>query len=78
MILMNYISVKEASEKWKISDSRIRVLCREGRIEGAMKIGRNWLIPPMLKWDWNVNVIFSDHGVVRMFTVLDRRNINNT
>lgn len=42
---MNYICIKEASEKWKISDSRIRVLCREGRIEGAMKIGRNWAIP---------------------------------
>lgn len=42
---MNYISVREASEKWKISDRRIRVLCGEGRIEGAMIIGRNWLIP---------------------------------
>lgn len=42
---MDYISIKEASEKWGISDSRIRLLCREGRIEGAIKIGRNWVIP---------------------------------
>jgi len=42
---MSYISIKEASEKWGISDSRIRLLCREGRIEGAIKIGRNWAIP---------------------------------
>ncbi len=42
---MGYISIKEASEKWGISDSRIRLLCREGRIEGAIKIGRNWAIP---------------------------------
>jgi len=42
---MNYISITEASKKWGISDSRIRVLCREGRIEGAVKIGRNWSIP---------------------------------
>src|SRR5699024_4350594 len=42
---MDYISIKEASEKWEISDSRIRLLCREGRIEGAIKIGRNWAIP---------------------------------
>ncbi|MBC8591148.1 Fic family protein [Wansuia hejianensis] len=42
---MDYISIKEASEKWRISDSRIRVLCREGRIVGAIKIGRNWAIP---------------------------------
>jgi len=42
---MKYISTKEASEKWGISDRRIRVLCNEGRIEGAIKIGRNWSIP---------------------------------
>lgn len=42
---MKYMNSKEASEKWKISDRRIRVLCSEGRIEGAIKIGRNWSIP---------------------------------
>ncbi|MFO7887934.1 MAG: Fic family protein [Eubacteriales bacterium] len=42
---MKYMSSKEASEKWKISDRRIRLLCNEGRIEGAIKIGRNWSIP---------------------------------
>ncbi|HEX9061773.1 MAG TPA: Fic family protein [Clostridia bacterium] len=39
------MSIKEASEKWKISGRRIRVLCSEGRIEGATKIGRNWSVP---------------------------------
>ena len=42
---MKYMSSKEASEKWGVSDRRIRVLCSEGRIEGALKIGRNWSIP---------------------------------
>jgi Fic family protein len=42
---MKYISTKKASGKWGISDRRIRVLCNEGRIEGAIKIGRNWSIP---------------------------------
>jgi hypothetical protein len=36
---MNNISVQEASKKRKISARRIRVLCSEGRIEGAIKIG---------------------------------------
>jgi Fic family protein len=39
------MSTKKASEKWGISDRRIRVLCNEDRIEGALKIGRNWSIP---------------------------------
>lgn len=42
---MVYMSIKEASGKWGISDSRIRLLCRQGRVEGAVKIGRNWAIP---------------------------------
>lgn len=42
---MKFISIKEASEKWNISDRRIRALCSEGRIEGAVKIGHNWSIP---------------------------------
>lgn len=42
---MKYISIKEASEKWGISDRRIRVLCNDSRIEGAVKIGRNWSVP---------------------------------
>lgn len=42
---MVYMSIAEASKRWKISDRRIRVLCTEGRIEGAIKIGRNWSIP---------------------------------
>ena len=42
---MNYMTTKEASRKWNITDRRIRVLCDEGRIEGAIKIGRNWSIP---------------------------------
>ena len=42
---MSYMTTKEASLKWGISDRRIRVLCTEGKIEGAMKIGRNWSVP---------------------------------
>ncbi len=42
---MKYISIREFSKKWKISDSRIRVLCRQNRIEEAKKIGKSWAIP---------------------------------
>ncbi len=42
---MSYMTTKEASIKWGISDRRIRILCNEGKIEGAMKIGRNWSVP---------------------------------
>ena len=42
---MEYLSIKQTSEKWGISVRRIQVLCSEGRIPGAMKIGSYWAIP---------------------------------
>ena len=42
---MNYITIKEASIKWKISERRIRQLIQDGRIEGAKKLGNTWSIP---------------------------------
>ena len=40
-----FLTVKQASEKWGISDRRIRVLCSEGKIPGAYREGRGWKIP---------------------------------
>ncbi|WP_097006571.1 helix-turn-helix domain-containing protein [Lacrimispora amygdalina] len=42
---MEYLSVSQVAEKWGIKQRRIRVLCAEGRIEGAYKVGTYWLIP---------------------------------
>lgn len=39
------ITVKEAAERWRISDRRVRILCESRKIEGAYRIGRAWLIP---------------------------------
>lgn len=38
-------SVIEAAKELNLSDRRIRVLCTQGRIQGAQKIGRDWLLP---------------------------------
>ena len=40
-----YITIKQAAEKWGISDRRVRVLCSEGKIPGAYQEGRVWKIP---------------------------------
>lgn len=42
---MNFMTIKEASEKWDISERRIRQLIQDGRILGAKKIGAAWYIP---------------------------------
>ena len=40
-----YMSVKQAAEKWGISDRRVRILCSEGKIPGVIREGRGWKIP---------------------------------
>lgn len=37
--------VKDAAKRWNISERRVSTLCREGRISGAKKQGKSWLIP---------------------------------
>lgn len=40
-----YMTLKEASIKWGLSERRVNTLCLEGRIEGASKFGKSWAIP---------------------------------
>ena len=42
---MNFLNVKQLSNIWSISERRIIKLCKDGRIDGAIKNGRQWLIP---------------------------------
>lgn len=42
---MDYITVREAAEKWGVSERRINQYCAEGRIPGAERFGGAWAIP---------------------------------
>ena len=42
---MNYITIKEASVNFNISERRIRQLIKDGRIKGAKKVGNTWCLP---------------------------------
>lgn len=42
---MDYMTLKQASEKWGVSPRMINYYCSEGRIVGAEKAGTVWLIP---------------------------------
>lgn len=37
--------VKEAALKWGLSERRVSALCKDGKIQDAVKDGRTWLIP---------------------------------
>jgi len=42
---VKYISVKEAAEKWGVTDRSVRGYCSEGKIQGAFLTGKTWNIP---------------------------------
>lgn len=46
---MKYLSIKQIAERWGISNRRVQVLCKEGRIPDLITIGRTWGIPDNAK-----------------------------
>ncbi|MDJ0508160.1 MAG: hypothetical protein QNJ64_02725 [Crocosphaera sp.] len=44
-IRLMFVGTTEAAKRLGISASRLRVLLQEGRVEGAYKAGKMWLIP---------------------------------
>lgn len=39
---MTYLSIAQTAKRWRISSRRIQVLCREGRVSSAVRIGHSW------------------------------------
>ena len=39
---MKYLSITQTAERWGISTRRIQILCGEGRVPGAIRIGSVW------------------------------------
>ena len=42
---MEFITTKEAAEKWEMSEQAVRRFCRNGKIPGAIQDGATWLVP---------------------------------
>ena len=42
---LEYLTVREAGEKWGLGTRIVTLYCVEGRIAGAVKKGNLWLIP---------------------------------
>ena len=42
---MDYMTLKEAAEKWGVTPRRVNYYCTADRIPGAVKMAGVWLIP---------------------------------
>ena len=43
--MSEFISVKEASIQWNLSERTVRNYCSLGRVNGAILMGKTWKIP---------------------------------
>ena len=42
---MEYVTPKDKAAEWGISPRRVEILCDNGRVSGAYRLGRVWAIP---------------------------------
>ena len=42
---MEYLKIDDIAKKWGIGVRRVQLLCSNGKIEGAVRFGRDWMIP---------------------------------
>ena len=42
---MEYLKIAEVAKKWGLSERGVQALCAQGRVEGATRFGRSWMIP---------------------------------
>ena len=42
---MRYLTASQLAPMWNLSQRRVQILCANGRINGAFKIGEIWAVP---------------------------------
>lgn len=42
---MDFITIKEAAEKWNLTERMVQYYCKAERIDGAVKMAGVWLLP---------------------------------
>lgn len=43
---MNFVPSSEKAKEWGISQRRVAILCKEGRVPGTELVGNRWFLPP--------------------------------
>lgn len=56
---MDTLSIKEAADLWCLSEQMVRRYCKEGKIEGAVRVGRSWVIPADTKYIDQQEIVLS-------------------
>jgi hypothetical protein len=44
-MVLDWITPSQAAKKWEITERQVQSLCAQGKVYGAIKVSRVWLIP---------------------------------
>ena len=42
---MNFVTSADKAKEWGVSQRRVAIFCKEGRVQGAELIGNRWFMP---------------------------------
>ena len=64
---MEYLSVVEIAKKWGVSERSVRNYCAQGRVAGAILVGKTWTIPAdAIKPERESSKEFSDNKLLNI------------
>lgn len=43
--MRDFMTVQEVAVRWSITERQVQILCKNGKIKGVSRVGRNWIIP---------------------------------
>jgi len=59
------MTVKDAALQWGITPRRVQVLCDNGRVQGAIRLGGTWIIPKTTAF--GAFAVRTDNGMTILF-----------
>ena len=60
-MIEGYKTVNEIAEKWGVNPRTIQTMCSDGRIQGAVKFGRDWAVPADVERPMDKRVVSGEY-----------------
>lgn len=43
--MKGYLKASEIAKRWDVTERQVQILCKSGKVKGAIKFGTTWAIP---------------------------------
>ena len=60
---MDYLTTAEMAKLWNVSQRWVAILCKQGKIEGAVLKGHTWFVPKETKKSRKITGLSPNKGI---------------